>query len=159
MDFIICQVGRLTGNIDGIFNRNILQNIQIPQFTANMLCGKALEDTKKMLAFSKYICTQAHRYKICLGFGFFFCPEVRVLRGKGGGIPSTLAFFSSLVTKHLGCKATLILLCFFFSLLMRQSQLLLQFSLWKTSLHALGMSLCGHSPASRRYSPGPSFLC
>lgn len=41
MDFIICQVGRLTGNIDGIFNRNILQNIQIPQFTANMLCGKA----------------------------------------------------------------------------------------------------------------------
>lgn len=41
MDFIICQVGRFTGNIDGIFNRNILQNIQIPQFTANMFCGKA----------------------------------------------------------------------------------------------------------------------
>lgn len=40
MYFIICQVRRLTGNIDGIFNRNILQNIQIPQFTANVLCGK-----------------------------------------------------------------------------------------------------------------------
>lgn len=90
MDFIICQVGRLTGNIDGIFNRNILQNIQIPQFTANMLCGKALEDTKKDVGFLKYICTRTHRYEVW--DYFFFCPEVRVLKGKGGGISSNLTF-------------------------------------------------------------------
>lgn len=74
MDFIICQVGRLTGNIDGIFNRNILQNIQIPQFTANMLCGKALEDTEKMLAFLN---TYAHEHtdtRFVWDFFFFFLP-------------------------------------------------------------------------------------
>lgn len=60
MYFIICQVWRLTGNIDGIFNRNILQDIQIPQFAANVLRGKALEEMKKSFLFFKYI--YAHKY-------------------------------------------------------------------------------------------------
>lgn len=159
MDFIICQVGRLTGNIDGIFNRNILQNIQIPQFTANMLCGKALEDTKKMLAFSKYICTRAHRYKICLGFGVFFCPEVRVLRGERGGIPSNLAFFSSLVTKAFRLQGYInpsVLFLFFAN--EAESAFAAVFPMENITPCSGNECVC-HSPASCCYSPGPSFPC
>lgn len=41
MYFIVCGRGRFTSYVDGIFGRNILQNIQIPQFTANVLRGKS----------------------------------------------------------------------------------------------------------------------
>lgn len=82
MYFIICQVRRFTGNIDGIFNRNILQNIQIPQFTANVLCGKSLEDAKEVLGVFMHMNTQIVDLRFC------FCPEVRVLKERGGRIAS-----------------------------------------------------------------------
>lgn len=50
-----------------------------------------------MLAFLN---TYAHEHiDIRFVWDFFFCPEVRVLKGKGGGIPSNLAFCSSRVRK------------------------------------------------------------
>ena len=41
--FIVCRRGRLASYVNRIFGRNILQNIQIPQFAANMLRGETLE--------------------------------------------------------------------------------------------------------------------
>lgn len=49
-------------------------------------------------------------------FGIFFFPEVRVLKGKRGGIPSNLAFCSSLVPKPFrlqGCINPSLLFVFF----------------------------------------------
>lgn len=40
MHFIVCRRGRLASYVKRIFGRNVLQNIQIPQFTANMLRGE-----------------------------------------------------------------------------------------------------------------------
>lgn len=160
MDFIICQVGRLTGNIDGIFNRNILQNIQIPQFTANMLCGKALEDTEKMLAFLN---TYAHEHtdtRFVWDFFFFFLPWSKSSQGKRRWNSLQPSFCSSLVTKAFrlqGCINPPLLFVFFdneavpaFTALFPMENVIPCSGKW--------IYVC-HSPASCCYSPGPSFLC
>lgn len=53
MDFVICQVRGLAGDVDGIFHRNVLQNVQIPQFAADVLRGEPLEETKRVLGILK----------------------------------------------------------------------------------------------------------